>query len=158
MGFPKSEPVCLVKDIHDSWSELVDTGRRVLRSVWRGDEPSRIKFAAAKAHAAVPRKKRILFTEKQGLVLGGSLVVPISVIIVLLVLTRWRCDAMLDEVLFVCVFSLRWFWSGICILNSLGELHSPTFLLGTPYFFFVWLSSNFAAIKSQILYLYDDRS
>jgi hypothetical protein len=88
MGFPKSEPVCLVKDIHDSWSELVDTGRRVLRSVWRGDEPSRIKFAAAKAHAAVPRKKRILFTEKQGLVLGGSLVVPISVIIVLLVLTR----------------------------------------------------------------------
>jgi hypothetical protein len=88
MGFPKSEPVCLVKDIHDSWSELVDTGRRVLRSVWRGDEPSRIKLAAAKAHAAVPRKKRILFTEKQGLVLGGSLVVPISVIIVLLVLTR----------------------------------------------------------------------
>ena len=77
----------------------MDTGRRVLRSVWRGDEPSRIKLAAAKAHAAVPRKKRILFTEKQGLVLGGSLVVPISVIIVLLVLTRRRCDAMLDEVL-----------------------------------------------------------
>ena len=57
-----------------------------------------IKLAAAgKAHAAVPRKKRILFAEKQGLVLGGSLVVPISVIILLLVLLV--DDVMINEVL-----------------------------------------------------------